>query len=393
MSGNSDRSTTGIAAKRALLLPMLLAACGGGGAGQQQAAPPPKVLVETVRAGAIPNLVELPGRIEAVRSVEIRARVDGIVERRLFTEGRDVAAGAALFTIDPRDMTAQRQQAAARLQTARVARSHAASIVGRFEPLVSRKAISAQEYDAALSSLRQADASVREAQAAVDRAQLQLDNTTVRAPIGGHIGRALVSEGGLVSAAAGTLMAQVDQLSPIFATFSQSSAELLELTQEIQAGRISVPDFRRVEVRLLKENGAEYGIVGYLDFAEQSVDPSTGGRILRARFDNPARVLLPGQFVRGVVTAGTIQGGITVPERAVQIGAADAAVFTVGADGAVVRRGVTLGGQTGGRWIVGSGLKAGERVIVDGWQRVQPGQKVDAQPAPPAAAASPAAAR
>jgi RND family efflux transporter MFP subunit len=388
--GHSDHRNLGAPARSAISFALFLTACGGG-AGQQQAPPPPKVLVETLRTSAIPNVVELPGRIEAVRSVEIRARVDGIVERRLFAEGSDVAAGAVLFMIDPRDMTAQRQQAAARLQTARVAQSHAASIVGRFEPLVSRKAISAQEYDAALSSLRQTEASVREAQAAVDRAQLQLDHTVVRAPISGHIGRALVSEGGLVSGAAGTLMAQVDQLTPIFATFSQSSAELLALAEEVRAGRISVPDLHHVEVRLVKEDGQEYGVVGRLDFAEQSVDPATGGRILRAQFNNPARVLLPGQFVRGMVTAGTIRNGVTVAERAVQIGGAEATVFTVGPDGAAARRGVRLGAQTNGRWIVNAGLKAGERVIVDGWQRVQPGQKVDAQPAPsaPSAASAP----
>lgn len=385
MPGNSTSSSSGALPRSTAALALLLTACGGGG-GQQQVPPPPKVLVETIRASAIPNMVELPGRIEAVRSAEIRARVDGIVERRLFTEGSDVAAGAALFTIDPRDMIAARQQAVARLDAARVARAHAALVVTRFEPLVGRKAISAQEYDAALSNLRQADATVREARAALDRVQLQLDNTTVRAPIGGHIARALVSEGSLVSAGSGTLMAQVDQLSPIFATFSQSSTELLGLEQDVRAGRIALPTLRNVEVHLIKEDGQDYGIVGRLDFAEKSVDPSTGGRILRARFDNPGRVLLPGQFVRGMIAAGTIRNGVTVPERAVQIGGVENAVFTVAPDGTVVRRSVSLGGQIGGRWVIRSGVTAGERVIVDGWQRVQPGLKVDAQPAPPAPA-------
>ena len=339
---------------------------------------PPPVTVDVIKVvgGDVPNITELPGRIEAVRTAEVRARVDGIVERRLYREGSDVPEGAPLFLIDPRDKQAQLAQAQAALSRAQAAQANARSIVSRYQPLVSRKAVSAQEYDSALSDARQADAAVADARAALSRAKLELDYTTVRAPIAGRVGKAQVTEGALVSAGSATLLTQINQLAPIYATFTQSSAQLLDLQEQVSSGDLRVPDLSSIEVRLVLENGQEYGPVGFLDFADQSVDPSTGSQTIRAQFPNPDRLLLPGQFVRGRIVAGVLRNGISIPERAVQIQSDQAAVMVLGKDNTVIRRTVTLGGQSSGKWVIRSGLRADETVIVDGWMKVQPGQKV-----------------
>jgi membrane fusion protein (multidrug efflux system) len=340
------------------------------------------VLVTTVTASPIPNIVELPGRIEAVRTAEVRARVDGIVERQLYQEGTDVPAGAPLFQIDSRDYRAQLQRAQAALQRAEAVRVNSASVVARFEPLVGRHAVSAQEYDAALATLQQAQANVSDASAEVTLAQLRLDRCTVRTPIAGRVGRALVTEGALVSASAATLLTQVNQLSPINAVFTQSNTSMLDFEQRIQSGALKPPNMNHIEVHLILSDGRDYAEPGFLDFTDLAVDPSTGTQTVRAQFANPARTLLPGQFVRGRIAAGTVLKGIRVPERAVQIDNGAASVAIVAGDGTVVRRNVGLGEQEEGEWVIRDGLKPGERVIVDGWHKVQPGQRVNAQPAP-----------
>ncbi len=347
---------------------------------QGGAAPPPSVLVETVAAQSIPRVIELPGRIEAIRSAEVRARVDGIVERRLFEEGTDVRAGAPLFLIDSRDYQAALQQAQAALNRARAVQGNAASEVARFKPLVARQVVSAQEFEAATAALQQADANVADARAAVTLAQLRLDRCTVRAPIAGRVGRALVTEGALVSAAGATLLTQVNQLSPVNAVFTQSNISLLEVRKQIASGSLAAPAADRAQVRLTLANGVDYSEPGVLDFTDLVVDPSTGTQVLRARFNNASRILLPGQFVRGHIVIGTIPNGLIVPARAVQFDNNGASLSLVADDGTVVRRNVVLGPQEAGQWVVKDGLEPGERVIVDGWQRVQPGQRVDAHP-------------
>lgn len=364
-----------------------LAGCGGGdGPGGAQGMPPTVVSVEEVHAGVVPNLVELPGRVEAMRSAQVRARADGIVERQLYVEGTDVAAGTPLFQIDPRDLQARLQQARAALASARAARAQTAGLRARLGTLVQRKAVSVQEYESAQAAFQQADAALLEAQAAVDRAQLQLDHATVRAPIAGRVGLAQVSEGALVSAAAATLMTQVDQLDPVYVLFQPSNNAFSELERNIAAGRVVLADGKHVRVTLLLDDD-QPPVQGVVDFTEKAVDPATGSRNLRARFDNADRRLLPGQFVRGVLAAGTLRDGISLPERAISIGEDEASVMTVNADGVAVRQAVTLAGQAEGRWVVQSGLAPGERVVVDGWHKVQPGQRVDARVAKAAAPA------
>lgn len=348
---------------------------------RQAAPPPPLVGVVTVSSETLPNVVELPGRIQAVRTAEVRARTNGIVLRRLFREGSEVAAGTPLFEIDPREYRAKVQQAAAALDRAVAARSNAASVVRRYKPLVSDRSVSGQENDAAVADLRQAEAQVAEARAQLDQAKLQLSFTTVRAPVSGRVDRAEVTEGALVSGNDATLMTRVTQLTPVYAVFTQSNAAVLDAMQQVRSGQLHVGSLESVKVRLTLDNGADYAPVGHLDFTQPSVDPQTGSQIVRAIFPNQGKVLAPGQFVRAHVLAGRMAGGIAVPARAVQLQGSQASVSVVKRDGTVEARPVQLGAQIGSRWAIASGLAAGDRVVVDGWQKVRPGQKVRMQSA------------
>lgn len=367
-----------------------MAACGrGGGPGGER--PPTLVAVEVVKAQSVPNMVELPGRVEASRSAEVRARADGIVERQLYVDGTEVEANAPLFQIDPRDLQARVQQARASLASARAAKAQTSSLRARLSTLVQRKAVSVQEYESAQASFRHADASLMEAQAAVDRAQLQLDHATVRAPIKGRTGRAQVSEGALVSAAAATLMTRIDQVDPAFVIFNPSNISMNELQRGVADGRIDVDDNKQVKVTILLDGGERLPTQGVVDFSETAIDPATGSRTLRARFPNPDGRLLPGQFVRGILQMGSIRNGTSLPERAIQVGEDEASVMLVNDENVAVRRAVTLAGQADGRWVVQSGLTPGDRVIVDGWHKIQPGQPVSIQsePIPKAKAKAP----
>lgn len=367
-----------------------MAACGrGGGPGGER--PPTLVAVDVVKAQSVPNMVELPGRVEASRSAEVRARADGIVERQLYVDGTEVEANAPLFQIDPRDLQARVQQARASLASARAAKAQTSSLRARLSTLVQRKAVSVQEYESAQASFRQADAALMEAQAAVDRAQLQLDHATVRAPIKGRTGRAQVSEGALVSAAAATLMTRIDQVDPAFVIFNPSNISMNELQRGVADGRIDVGDNKQVKVTILLDGGERLPTQGVVDFSETAIDPATGSRTLRARFPNPDGRLLPGQFVRGILQMGSIRNGTSLPERAIQVGEDEASVMLVNDENVAVRRAVTLAGQADGRWVVQSGLTPGDRVIVDGWHKIQPGQPVSIQsePIPKAKAKAP----
>ncbi|AMK25590.1 RND family efflux transporter MFP subunit [Sphingobium sp. TKS] len=355
-----------------LLLGLTLTGCDQA----ERSPPPPLVDVMPVESKPVPNVIDLPGRIEAVRSAEVRARTDGIVQRRLYDEGTDVPAGAPLFLIDSRDKLAQLEQARAMLARATAERDNASEILARYRPLVREKAVSALENDRARADWRQAEANVLDARAALSRAELQLGYATVRAPITGRVGRAQVTEGALVSATNATLLTTIDQLDPVHATFTHSNAELQTLMDQARRGELSTQPLRSIEVRLTLANDAAYDVVGHLDFADLSVDPSTGSQTLRATFANPGHVLLPGQFVRGRILAGIFPAGVTIPQRAIHMVNGQASVTLVDAKGIVSVRMVELGAQLEDAWIVRSGLRRGDQIVVAGWQKVRNGDQV-----------------
>ncbi len=341
-----------------------------------ESAPPPEVSVVTVEAESVPHVIEVPGRLQAIRTAEVRARVDGIVERRLYTEGSDVRSGQGLFAIDPRPLRAQVNAAEATLARAEATAANAQQDVTRYEGLVGKQAISQQEYDAAIARLRTAQADVEQARAQVETSRLNLSYATVTSPISGRAGRAAVTEGALVSAGQGTLLTRVEQLDPIFVNFSQSNAELLAIRRALDARRSGGSSGSGVQVQLVLEDGTVYDRTGNLDFLDLSIDANTGTAALRAEIPNPDRTLLPGQFVRVRLELGDDEAAMLVPQRAVTLGANGGTVTVVGSDGMPEARTVTLGGLRGDRWVVRGGLAPGERVITDGLQKIQPGQPV-----------------
>jgi membrane fusion protein (multidrug efflux system) len=353
---------------------LLLTACSK--AAPPAAPPPPEVTVITVASQPVMSVIELPGRLQAVRTAEVRARVDGIVQRRLYTEGTDVRAGQPLFAIDPRQLRAQLSASEATLARARATAANAAQDVARYKGLVAQQALSQQEYDAAVARLRTAEADVAQTTAQIAAARLNLSYTTVTAPIAGRAGRAAVTEGALVSGSGATLLTTIEQLDPIFANFSQSSSDVLALRNKISAGTLKAPATTRVPVHLVLEDGSLYRMPGHVDFVDMSIDETTGTAALRATFPNPARALLPGQFVRARVEAGVQPNGLLVPQRAVTITPQGATVLVVGAKDIVESRPVTVGALQGGAWVIQSGLTAGERVVVDGLQKAAPGKPV-----------------
>jgi membrane fusion protein (multidrug efflux system) len=381
------RSSRRAASLSALALAALGAACSK--SAPQQAPPPPEVQVITVSTRPVTNVIELPGRLQAVRTSEVRARVDGIVQRRLYTEGTDVQAGQPLFQIDPRQLQAQLNAAEAQLRRAEATAANAAQDVNRYKGLVAQQALSQQEYDAAVARQRTAQADVAQVEAQIAAAKLSLSYTTVTAPISGRAGRAEVTEGALVSAGAATLMTRIEQIDPIYANFAQSSADLLKLREQMKSGTLELATLRSVPVTLVLEDGTPYPQQGKLDFVDMSIDEATGTAALRAQFPNPQRTLLPGQFVRGQIDAGVRPNGVMIPQRAVTVTPQGANVMVVGAKDIVEARPVTVGALSGASWEIRSGLAAGDRVIVDGLQKAQPGQPVRVVVASPVSATTP----
>lgn len=338
--------------------------------------PPAAVTFITVAPTPLAKLIELPGRVAPVRTAEVRARIDGIVEQRLYAEGSDVGRGAALFRIDSRPLRAALDVQLAGLRRAQAEADNASREVNRYAPLVARDAISKQEFDAARARLERARADVGSAQAQIRQARLTLNYTTVSAPIAGRAGRAEVTEGALASQSAGTLLTRIEQLDPVYVNFSQSSEELLRLRGDAQGAGSGLSR----TVTVLQGNGTTYGQTGTLNFLDQSVDPTTGSVGLRATFRNPQRLLLPGQFVRVRIQGGVDPAGITVPQRAVQISQQGASVMILAPGNVATPRPIKIGRLEGDAWIVLEGLKPGERVIVDGLQKVMPGAKVAPKP-------------
>jgi membrane fusion protein, multidrug efflux system len=300
--------------------------------------------------------------LQAVRTAQVRARVEGIVEKRLFAEGSDLKSGTPLFRLD--DRTYRTAAAAAEADLAVTKQT-----VERYKPLLEMKAVSRQEFDLA-------EAKQKQAEAALAKAKLDLENANVLAPISGRIGRALVTEGALVGKGEATHLATIEQLDPIYANFTQSNADLLRLQQAIKAGHVKRPGGAKVE--LLLEDGSVYGQAGKLLFSDLAVDPNTGSVQLRAEFPNPKRELLPGTFVRIRFPEAVMDAALRVPQRAVQMSPQGQFVMIVDAEGKAAPLPVKVGGMAGMDWIISEGLKGGEQVIVNGLQKARPGAPVKA---------------
>lgn len=359
-----------------VVLGLSLASCGG----EQQAEAPAAISVETITVTpqSLPNIIELPGRVEPVREAEVRARVTGIVQERLFREGTNVTAGQPLFRIDPSELRASYAQTEASLARAKATAANARAVVERYRPLVSENAISQQEFDAAVAASREADAVVAETEAQLRSASLQLGYTTVTAPIAGRVGRAQVTEGALVSQTEGTLLTRIEQMSPVYVTFSQSATDMLGTRRAMEEGDLELAAGEPVEVRVIFPDGTEYPIPGVLDFLDQSVDPTTGTVQLRAEFPNPESLLLPGEFVRVRLAVGQIANGVAVPQRAVTLSETGGSVYVIDGNGLVAVRPVTLGQMIDGQWIIQDGLTPGDVVITSNLQIIRPGIPVEA---------------
>lgn len=356
-----------------LMLLALLAACGDGekkGPPPAGAAMPPvEVDVVVIQPGSATITQDLPGRLLAVRSAQVRARVEGVVEKRLFAEGTDIAAGTLLFHIDARTYDAAAAAAAADLAAAKAS-------FERYKPLLEIKAVSQQEFD-------QAQARYKQAEAALAKAKLDLENASPPAPISGRVGRALVTEGALVGKGDATHLVTIEQLDPIRVEFTQSYSDLLRLQQAVKSGKQKKADSAQVE--LLLEDGSIYPEKGQLKFTDLAVDPSTGAVALRAEFPNPRRELLPGTFVRVRFPQARIDDAIRVPQRAVTGGSQGQSVMVVDAEGKVAPRPVKTSGMAGPDFVISDGLKGGEQVIVNGLQKARPGSVVKPVPWSPGA--------
>ena len=358
-----------------LLSAAVLAGCEQKPQQDQSAATAPR-LVESVavKTESLTVINELPGRVEPVRVAQVRARVAGIVLTRNFEEGADVKAGAVLFQIDPAPFKAALSKAQGDLARTEATLFEARATVKRYESLVEIEAVSRQTYDTARATLQNAVAAKRSAQADVETAQLNLGFATVRAPISGRIGRALVTEGALVGQAETTLMATIQQLEPVFVDFTQPVADALHMRAAIQEGRLPKGGEDALSLSI---GGTDYTSTGTLLFTDVEVDRTTGQVLLRARFANPQGVLLPGMYVRVRTPQSVNANAILVPQRAVQrSGDGTARVLVIGQDGAVEARPVKTGAMQDSRWQITEGLKADEQVIVGNMTGINPGDKV-----------------
>jgi len=345
---------------------------------KKQAGPPPsgpiEVTVVTLAPRPVPLFTELPGRTVAFRMAEVRPQVSGIVLKRMFTEGGDVAAGQQLYQIDPATYRAALGSAQADLAKARAGLKSVEAKAARYADLVQINAVSRQDYDDVVASLDQAKAQILVAQAEVDTARINLDYTKVYAPIAGRIGKSNVTEGALVTANQASALAAVTQLDPIYVDVSQSSSELIRLRRAAGQGQ---PADQAAVTLTLDGTSQPYDVAGKLEFSDVTVDPSSGSVQLRAVFPNPHHDLYPGLFVRARVEQGRLDQAILVPQRAL-VHAADgsATVWVVGADSKVAPRPVEIGQSVGDGWLVKSGVQAGDQVVVEGLQKIRPGADV-----------------
>lgn len=341
------------------------------------AMPPTAVSVIRLDARPVPVVSELPGRIAATRVSEVRARVSGILQERVFEQGSLVHQGDVLYRIDPALFRVRVASAEASLERARATQLNARQQLERQKSLRDRDVASGIEYDAAAVALAQADADVALAQAALDEAKINLGYTEVRAPITGIIGGALVTEGALVTADAGDALALIQQIDPVYADFTQSSGELLALKRAVESGALASTEPDKADIKLVFDDGTVYGQAGKLLFSSASVDTTTGQVTLRGEFPNPKGDLLPGLYIRVRIEQAIRENAIVIPQRAVvRTAEGKAQVYVVEEDDVAQPRDVELGQSSGNEWVVESGLSAGERLVVDGVQKLQPGAKV-----------------
>jgi membrane fusion protein (multidrug efflux system) len=375
-----------------LIAVALLSACGkkddakaGAAAGAKM--PPPQVGVITTKFQPVALETELPARVEAIRTADVRARVNGVVLKRLFTEGSIVKQGQSLFQIDPEPYQAQLNAAQAAQGRAQANLTSTAAIVERYKPLVEANAVSKQEYTNAVAAQKQAEADVASARANVKIAQINSSYANVYAPISGRIGRALVTEGALVSATEATQMALIQQTDSMYLNITQSATELQNLRKK--AGNKDIDS--AIPVSVVLDDGTVLGRKGKLLFSDVTVDPTSGQITLRAEVANPDAALLPGQYVRVRLSQAELPSGILVPQQAVTRGGQNGdTVMVVGADNKPVARTVKIASQEGENWVVTGGLKEGEKVMVDGFQKLQ--MMPPGTPVQPVAWAAPAAA-
>ncbi|MBP6406757.1 MAG: efflux RND transporter periplasmic adaptor subunit [Ramlibacter sp.] len=334
--------------------------------------PPPEVGVITVEPRDVGLLTELPGRLEASRVAQVRARVAGIVQERLFREGSDVKAGQPLYRIDAAPYAAAVQSAQATLARAEANLSQSSALAGRYKPLLEANAVSQQEYANAVAAQQAGQADVAAAKAAIATAQINLKYASVVAPISGRIGRALVTEGALVGQGEATPLAVVQQINPLYVNFTQSAAQVMELRRAMEMGRLKrASGTDAASVRLVLEDGTEYGEPAKLLFSDLTVDASTGQITLRAEVPNPGMRLLPGLYVRVRLEQAQARNAVLLPQQAVTRAAGGDSVLVVAADGKAQQRKVKLGGQKNGNWVVLEGLEKGEQVVVDGFQKIR----------------------
>jgi membrane fusion protein (multidrug efflux system) len=389
----------------ALAVALALSACGAKDAGTPAGAgakpPPPEVGVVTVAAQAVSLQTELPGRVEPVRVAQVRARVNGVVLKRLFQEGSEVRSGQLLFEIDAAPYRAAHDSALAALAKAQANLTQAAAQAERYQPLVQANAISQQDYVNAQAAQQQAQADVAAGKAAVTTARINLDYTRVTAPIAGRIGRALVTEGALVGAAEGTQLALIQQTSTVYVNFTQSTTEVLRLRKALAAKQLRSAA-GAAAVRLVLEDGSELPREGKLLFSDLTVDATSGQITLRAEVPNADGLLLPGQYVRVRLSQAELPAGMLLPQQAVARSSQGDSVLVVGEGNVPTSRPVKVGLARDNQWAVLEGLKPGEQVVVDGFQKLRgpgpvspvpwKGSGPAAAPAAPAAPASAAAA-
>lgn len=359
---------------------LLLVACGGDEAGgAEKARGPAQVGFVTVQASSVPVNVELAARVTAYQMSEVRPQVAGVIRRRLFTEGSLVRAGQTLYEIDPRVYRAATNEAVANLNSARANAEATRVRADRFRPLAEIEAVSKQDYTDAAAQARQAAAAVEQSQAQLETARVNLGFTKVPAPITGRIGRSLFTQGALVTTGQADPLAVIQRLDPIFVDIQQSSADLLALRRSLaQGGSVATT----AVVRLVLEDGSDFGQTGTVQFAEAMVNASTGTVTLRARFTNPKDILLPGMFVRARFAQAINQRAILVPQPGLKRSpTGEATVFVVGPNNIAVQRKVAAERTQGSNWVVTQGLKPGDRVIVQGTANLRPNAPIRAVPA------------